>query len=189
MSNVAVHLLVQDEEKLLPQLFAALKGWEIVAVDTGSTDNTLMLLRSRPSTVVLQYPLDGDFSEARNFGLDNMYTAWMFQVDADELPTPSLLQWIRAFLTGPEAQEFDAIEMRRENLVDGEDIGDSTYEWHPRLFRWHLRFVGALHEQLQLDGALLGDCPAQHLLLHHKTSARQERQNEFYQAWPQEEEQ
>ena len=70
MKNVDVHLLVKNEIELIGTYLAQFKHWEtlgnIVAVDTGSTDGTFDLLLTTPGVIVVAYPLDMNFSIARN---------------------------------------------------------------------------------------------------------------------------
>lgn len=178
---IGLHMLVKDEQELLPALLDHLKPWvqEMVIVDTGSTDNTVVICKERGATVVSK-PLDHDFAAARNAGLELITEPWVFQVDADEWPEDALLCYMARFLEAP-AKYVDALLVRRHNLIDGQPIGERTYEWHPRVFRNTLRFEGAIHERLNVNN--LHFLPPTLILRHYKTSERQERQNRFYQEW------
>jgi len=188
MKKVDVHLLVKDEIELLPGYLAQFKHWEtlgtIVAVDTGSSDGTFDLLMATPGISLIPCPLDMNFSAARNVGLEHCSTEWILQLDADERASRSLLAWITEFIESEESQSVELVSIHRENLVDGHGIGENTHEQHIRLFRAHRRFHGRIHESLQ-RGVLerVTHAPSVLPILHHKTSARQERQNALYQLW------
>ena len=188
MKKVDVHLLVKDEVELIEWYLDQFVHWEslgdIVAVDTGSTDGTLDILNAHPRVRLLAADLNMDFAAARNYGLTYCTTEWVLQLDTDERASEGLLAWITTFVEGREAQFWELVELRRENLVGGEPIGEHTYEWHIRLFRVHRRFTGRLHEHLEL---WIRDArhraPENLRILHHKTAERQDRQNAFYRQW------
>lgn len=56
---------------------------QIVVVDTGSTDDTVVIAREMGATVISK-PWNKDFAGARNAGLQLMQTDWVLVLDADE---------------------------------------------------------------------------------------------------------
>jgi glycosyltransferase involved in cell wall biosynthesis len=54
----------------------------IVVVDSGSTDETLELLRRHPQVEVIQHPF-ADFASQCNFGLAHIHSPWVLSLDAD----------------------------------------------------------------------------------------------------------
>jgi len=60
---------------------------EIVMVDTGSTDESVAIAQSFGARVLYR-EWDGDFSAARNYGLDHMASRWILYIDADEYLAP-----------------------------------------------------------------------------------------------------
>ena len=176
---ISLHLLVKDEEKLIGALLEYLMAWveEIIVIDTGSTDKTLTIA-SQYTHKVYSAALNHDFAAARNYGLGFVTKPMVFQVDADEWPTEELMNHIHA------SKPFDgAMMVRRENLVGGQPIGDHTYEWHPRFFSKDYRFVGRIHEKLNVAPCRTTFAPESALLLHHKSRERQQAQNERYMEW------
>jgi glycosyltransferase involved in cell wall biosynthesis len=155
---------------------------EIVIVDTGSTDKTMQIAREFTEKV-LAYPLNKDFSAARNRALQKATTTWVFQVDADEWPTVELLRWIKQAIIRGFLSFYDGVRVIRENLVGGKKIGANTYEWHVRVFRRRYRYVGRIHESINVPYERLISAPEEFFLLHHKTQARQEMQNARYEEW------
>jgi len=186
VNDISLHLLVKNEEALLPGLLNMMRPWvnEIVVIDTGSTDHSVKIARSFTS-LVLECELNHDFAAARNAGLEIATCSWILQIDADEVPTQGLLKWIVMFTRLAVGHEVGAVEILRENLIDGKPIGARTYEWHKRLFPRQMRFRGQIHEQLIVGDRRVFRSPdcLTHMILHHKTQARQERQNALYEQW------
>lgn len=86
--KVGVLLLTYNEEANLPRCLEAL-SWcnDIVAIDSGSTDRSIDILRSF-GVQVLSRPFD-DFAKQRNFGLEHgaFQHEWILHLDADEVVT------------------------------------------------------------------------------------------------------
>jgi glycosyltransferase involved in cell wall biosynthesis len=62
----------------------------IVVVDSGSTDETLTILRSYPQVEVIHRPFD-DFASQCNFGIAQVTTAWVLSLDADYVLSDELV--------------------------------------------------------------------------------------------------
>lgn len=83
--TVAATLIVRDEARFLPGCLETLTNHvdEIIVVDTGSRDDTVDLAKSAGAKV-FHHNWTGDFSEARNIGLDAAHSDWILYIDADE---------------------------------------------------------------------------------------------------------
>lgn len=153
-------MIVRDEAHHLPQCLASLRGVvdEIVIVDTGSQDDTVAIATAAGARV-LHFPWTGDFSAARNHGLDAARGRWILYIDADERVRPT---------------DHDALA---RTLDQAEDIALRVLlrphvGWTPyREFRlWRsdprIRFRNVMHEQIvsaisnvaKSDGLAIGDC-------------------------------
>ncbi|HWW55198.1 MAG TPA: glycosyltransferase, partial [Acidimicrobiales bacterium] len=74
-------IIVKDEAEHLAGCLASISGVvdEVVVVDTGSTDDSVAVA-SGFGAVVLHHPWTGNFSEARNLGLDRATGDWILYI-------------------------------------------------------------------------------------------------------------
>jgi hypothetical protein len=112
---------------------------EIVVVDTGSTDNSTSIAQSYGATV-LHRQWDGDFSAARNFGLDHVRSSWILYIDADEYLAPADRSDVQRWLTNPTPHIAYRPLLRAR-------VGFTPYREY-RIWRNHpdIRFWGLIHE-------------------------------------------
>ena len=69
--------------------------WELIAVDDGSRDRTLEVLRSlaqEDARIRVMHQENGGVSAARNAGMDAARGEWVFFLDADDLLIPDALE-------------------------------------------------------------------------------------------------
>lgn len=143
--DLSLCLIIRDEQEMLPGFLNSTAGlWdEMVAVDTGSTDDSVRLLEAAGARVIPFTWID-DFSAARNASLEAARGRWILFLDADERPTGELIREIRALLNDPTAGAATLI-MRNE-------WPDGTRQDAPllRLFRNDpaIRFEHRIHEDV-----------------------------------------
>lgn len=135
-------LIVKNEERYLADCLASIQDLvdEFVIVDTGSTDATPDIARQFGARL-FHYPWSGDFSAARNFGLEQLRGDWVLYVDADERLRPADYGAVRALLGNPECIGAHVQLHPRPGV---------TPYWVLRLFRNHplIRFRGLIHENM-----------------------------------------
>ncbi len=145
MSRLSLCLIVRDEADMLPDFLAAVDGlWdELVAVDTGSTDQTRELLGAAGARI-LERPWDDDFAAARNASVEPATGDWILFLDADERPSPELRDQIRALLTDETA---GAATIRMRNHLPHGHVRESDLL---RLWRRdpEIRFRHRIHEEV-----------------------------------------
>jgi hypothetical protein len=140
------------------------------------------------------YPLDKDFASYKNELTKHCSGEYIFQVDADEIPSIDLLNMLPEILSNN--PEIDVYLVPRINMVSGiteehiqkwrwsvEDdrINFPDYQWRIYKNIPSIKWINKVHERL--DGfKIYAPLPAQDefCLLHPKTIERQEKQNEFY---------
>jgi glycosyltransferase involved in cell wall biosynthesis len=162
-------ILTRDNADTLPETLASVAfADEIVVVDSGSTDGTLELAR-RAGARVISHALAG-FGEQRNLGWREATGVWVLALDSDEALDAEASRAIEAVARrDPDPAGPAAYEMLWRNYFLGHALlhGGLEADFHTRLARRERsRWVGEIHEQLEVDGAV-GRLPG---LVHHQTS-------------------
>ncbi len=70
----------------------------IVVIDSGSTDETLDILRAYPQVEIFTRPFD-THAKQWNYGLDKVESEWVLSLDADYVLSPELIEEIRSLST------------------------------------------------------------------------------------------
>lgn len=86
--NISVCIIMKNEEKNIEKCLNAIKdyGFELVLVDTGSTDRTVEIA-SRYTDNVYHFTWVNDFSKARNYSISKASNDWVLVLDCDEVVT------------------------------------------------------------------------------------------------------
>lgn len=165
MNRLSVTVITRNEEQNLPRALASVAGLadEVVVVDSGSTDRTRELARERGARVLERAWTE--YSDQKNYAAAHAAHDWIFNLDADEELSPALQAKLRQWKQ--QAPAAVAYSMPRRARYLGQWILHSG--WYPdrkvRLYRRdRARFVGRLHESVEVDGLvarLQGD------LYHH----------------------
>ncbi len=153
MEPISATVITLNEERNIGEALKSL-GWadEIVVVDAGSSDATLDICR-RFTDRIFHRDWTG-FVDQKNFAVEKAAHDWIFSLDADERPTPSLCAEIRQF----SRSGFDSPGYRipRVAFFMGRWIrhGDWYPDYQLRLFyrrkgRWQ---GGRVHESVETDG-------------------------------------
>ena len=153
MTPVSVVMIVKDEEANLPRAVAsAAWGDEILVVDTGSRDNTLLLAESlNCRTAVIEWK---GFGQAKQTVVEMAAHDWIFSLDADEEVSPALRDRLTGILM--HEPEYTAYEFKRVSTYLGRQIRYSGWnrDYALRLFnRKQCRFSDRLvHEKVIAAG-------------------------------------
>ena len=144
---ISVCIIAKNEEKNIERCLSSLApyGFEIVVVDTGSTDRTKELA-AKYTDRIYDFEWVNDFSAARNFSLEKASNNWIFMMDCDE--------WIESI----DLEEMDYFRkhlsdtagsvVRRSTTGTPEKTSLST-DYTERLFsRKNYHYTGIIHEQL-----------------------------------------
>lgn len=102
MSNISLLLLTKNEQDNLVKwgewIHKLTCITEIVVVDDGSTDDTKTILKSFEtkdlSIKIFDRKIDGDFASQRNFAITKTTNDWILMLDADEIPSPKLINYL-----------------------------------------------------------------------------------------------
>lgn len=143
--RLSLCMIVKDEEEMLPDFLSATRGLydELCVVDTGSSDDTVRLLRQTGAHLV-ERPWDDDFAGARNASLALATGDWILFLDADERPNAELIAAVRAIVHDA---SVGAASLWFENLLPG---GQRNAMPLLRLFRTdpRIRFRHRIHEDI-----------------------------------------
>ena len=155
---LSVGMIVKNEEKHLDNCLSALKKLldrvpsELIIVDTGSTDKTKEIAL-KYTDKVYDFEWIGDFSAARNYGLEKAVGEWFMSVDADEYLDDDFDEMVK-FFTMPEVNQrynsasfviinYSSMETSKSvvdeflaprlvRLMDGVCFHDKIHEWLPQ---------------------------------------------------------
>lgn len=149
--KISACYIVKNEAKNLAKSIKSLKNQvnEIVVVDTGSTDNTIVVARKLGARVY-SFPWQDDFSKARNFALSKAKGEWLVLLDADEYFTAKTAGNIRQVIR--QAQQADGLLIQMVNYdVDKAEIQDYFYQLRIVRNQQGLHYEGKIHEELKLS--------------------------------------
>ncbi|MEW6723983.1 MAG: glycosyltransferase [Bacillota bacterium] len=149
MTTISACLIARDEEKNLPRCLASLAGAvdEIVLVDTGSTDRTCEIALDYGARVYHRC-WEGDFSAARNYGLDQASGDWLLVIDADEELTPESAPRLRSLA---QRREIEGYLVHVQDYLGDNPGGDYSTSLSFRFFRNRpeYRYTRRVHEQIE----------------------------------------
>jgi len=182
---LTVCIVAKNEQENLSRLLPRLQEWadHIVLLDTGSSDGTIALAQAFQADVH-KTRWRNDFAEAKNEVLSHAPDGWVLLLDADEIPTSTLQDEIRARLADP--GEYAGFEIPRLNHLTGRPLrhGAAYPDLQLKLFlKAKTRFEHPrVHPRVVVDGnvgRLAGD------LEHHPypTVAEYLQKFENYTSW------
>ena len=144
---------------------------------------------------VIGYPLNNDFASFKNNIKDNAKGIFIFQIDADEMPSEYLVENLSEFIEFN--KDVDLFFVPRINTVAGLtpkhvkkwnwNVSQNGWvnfpDYQTRIYRRtsEIEWVGKVHERI-IGYNTLSVLPAeeQYCLYHHKQIERQEKQNAYY---------
>lgn len=191
----------KELKRLLDHLLKYIKSDDqiIVLQDVTRADDLVTnLIESYGDSIVhLKACLSGDFSSFKNRLIDQAAGEYLFQLDADEMPTEFLLTNIGLFLR--KYRRYDCFCIPRINIVNGIDEArlkqwgwtqnDEGYinfpDYQTRLFKVSGRTIywkNKVHEVLvgYKNLRCLPIVNYDYCLIHEKELAKQVQQNDFY---------
>jgi len=207
MINITYAITVCNELEEITKLIDFLKnkihkGDEIlIQYDEDSTTKAvkdyLMIISQLHNTnvKVISYPLNNDFASFKNNLKDNASGIFIFQIDADEIPSEYLMENIKDIIEYN--KDVDLFFVPRVNTVEGltkehikkwkwqvnENGWVNFPDYQTRLYRRtsEIQWQGKVHERI-VGYNTLSVLPQeeQYSLYHHKQIERQEKQNAYY---------
>jgi glycosyltransferase involved in cell wall biosynthesis len=139
---ISAVLIVKNEEALLERCLQSLDGIdEIVVCDTGSTDDTVNIVKTFAfiyNIALTHFEWCDDFAAARNYAKSFATHDWVLSIDADEVLAPDGVDRIRTAITNAKHASTLAVRLVAE--------GSGHEHWVPRIFRKEIDWVGQVHE-------------------------------------------
>lgn len=136
---ISVLILTFNEEKNIFDCLQSIAGiaGEIIVVDSGSTDNTLEIVKKFGAHIV-EHPFE-NYSQQRNWALRNipMQYDWVLNLDADHRVTPELNATLVKVFQSPIPASVNGFMVSRRTIFLGKWIrfGGHYPVYHAVLFR------------------------------------------------------
>ena len=150
--RLSIAMIVKNEEKYLEQCLLSTEklknkiDYELIIIDTGSTDNTMSIARKFTDNVY-EEKWNDNFSYMRNLSIGYCKGDWILILDADEiLQNPDELIRI---LQSDDIDNYNSIGIYQKNLLNGMDLEDYSITNVFRLLKRSdkFKFEGTIHEQ------------------------------------------
>jgi glycosyltransferase involved in cell wall biosynthesis len=103
----------------------------IVVVDSGSTDETLEIVRSYPQAEIIHRPFD-DLASQCNFGIAQVATSWVLSLDADYELSDGLVTEFHSLRPDAATAGYRARFVYR---IYGQPLRGTLYPWRTVLYR------------------------------------------------------
>ena len=164
--DLSVIIITLNEADNLERCLVSLpEGCELIVVDSGSTDATIEIAERFGAKI---YTRQFDhFSHQKNFALAQASRAWVFSIDADEQCSPGLCQMLqdcgRWKTSDHQAFRVERRLVFMQKLMRWGKTRDAPIRLFPRQMG---RFVGDIHEHLELDSCALQRLAGGYLLHH-----------------------
>lgn len=150
MLPISVCMIAKNEEKYIGECLRCLSryDWEIVIIDTGSTDRTVDIARTYTPNIY-HFEWINDFSAARNYSISKASHDYILVVDCDEyLEADEAASEVIASLT----RQITPCQAGMMHLLNPSTDGKSHQVIHEHIARFFNRrftcYQGTIHEQL-----------------------------------------
>ena len=117
MIKLSVYIIAYNEEKRIKETLKAASqiADEIVVVDSGSTDNTIQIVKQYHATVF--HHQWESYANQKNFAQNQCRHQWLLQLDADEVLSPDLIREIQKIKK--EEPQFYAYNLKIAEIFPG----------------------------------------------------------------------
>lgn len=160
-TNICLSMIVKNEVRVLPRLFRSIKDYVdyYVIVDTGSTDDTIALIRREMS----QYGIDGEVHEREwvNFGVNRQQSLelavasgksrWLLIIDADEelgVSDPRFYEHLEPGVSYDIEKHHSGIRYAVPHLID---IRATEWRWKGPVHNYLVHVGGSKQRSLRQD--------------------------------------
>ncbi|MDD4202710.1 MAG: glycosyltransferase family 2 protein [Candidatus Omnitrophica bacterium] len=155
-NNLTVIVITKNEEKNIRRCLDSIKDIsdEIIIVDDNSMDRTVEIAQKEYNAKVISNPLNNDFANQRNLGIEHATCDWIFQMDADEVvPKETSQKIIKAIHNNKDYAAFNII---RRDCIYNIPLMHVPFASLARIFKkGEAQYSGKVHEQLVIKGKSL----------------------------------
>ena len=160
-TNICLSMIVKDEVAVLPRLFRSVKDYidYYVIVDTGSTDDTIALIRRE----MHGYGIDGEVHERAwvNFGVNRQQALelaveagkadWLLIIDADEelgVSDPKFYEKLEPGVTYDIEKHHSGTRYAVPHLIN---VRDTRWKWEAPVHNYLVNIGGSTRRELRKD--------------------------------------
>ena len=183
-----LHPRIKKDDEILVQ-------YDLDSVTPQVKDYLTILTQLHSNVRIIGFPLNKDFASYKNNLKNHANGMFIFQIDADELPSEYLVENLQFFLESN--KDVDLFFVPRINTVEGltkehiqkwrwkvDENGLVNFpEYQTRIYRRtsEIEWQGSVHERI-VGYNTLSVLPQEeeYCLYHHKQIERQEKQNALY---------
>lgn len=149
---ISICIICKNEEQNIEHCLKSFDniGYEIVVVDTGSTDNTKEIAMKYTANVY-DFEWRNDFAVAKNFAISKASNDFVMVIDSDEYLEQIDMKLLESMLKDS-SEKVGRIQQR--NIFHRNEIEQENWEWINRIFsKKYFHYEGRIHEQLvAVDG-------------------------------------
>ncbi|MGN2337475.1 glycosyltransferase [Clostridium cagae] len=150
--KLSICMMVKDEEKNLRRCLNSVKPLieegiaELIIVDTGSSDNTVDIVKEYTDKVYFHL-WNNDFSSMRNISISYARGEWLFILDADE--EVENVEELRKVLLNEKIKDRNTLILEVKNIDTLKDKDNIAYSSSTRIFKndGQFKYIGAVHNQ------------------------------------------
>lgn len=146
--KLSLAMIVKNEELTIQRCLDSVRHMvdEIIIVDTGSTDRTKEIISKYAEIKLYLYDWDHNFSNARNFAIEQTTGNYILTLDGDEYIT--------------KGKKKDLLDIANQNKIgkikivsmfESEGEKNESITWTSRFFPRDIRYTGTIHEQLDTE--------------------------------------
>lgn len=165
MIQASVYTICLNEEKHISRLLENVKEFaEVILVDSGSTDNTLLIAKKYANVKIIHHNWEG-FAKQKAFALSQCTKEWVLNLDADEEISPVLKQEIIQTIS---TNNCDALSSKLCDIFLGKKPHKLTK--HHDKIRFFKKNCGSynhqqiVHESIKINGKIK---KGKGLIYHH----------------------
>lgn len=202
-TKVCVYTICKNEEKNIKKWFEHVQDADmVVLIDTGSTDNTLDIIRLFAAYNSTPFRLEFDtlildpfsFSEARNYAFQTAYQTimefeedlneienWVFvSIDLDEFIEPGGIDTIRESW---DPFNYDTMELGVKSICfdeNGERYIESQSFVHHKVHSWKFKWIRNIHEIIELEGKTEAEWRIKHTEVYYEHIQDKHKPRDYY---------